>query len=219
LVGLADVRRYRPGHTVLAQGEEAGLFLVVDGHIAFRRTTVDGREVIPLVASSGQLGAILSITGRPAATESIALSPCTVALFRREDLDGLAANDAGLALDLLDHVLVTFEAMIERLDGLLYQNASRRVARVLEDHAALFFDEEAVLTRGHLPALVGTSREMTGRVLRRLEADGIVTRVGRDRVRLLDPVGLATLAASRSPARTPGRRNKFLANRSTAGPQ
>jgi hypothetical protein len=34
---------------------------------------------------------------------------------------------------------------------------------------------------------VGTSREMTGRVIRQLEREGTIARVGRTGLRLLDP--------------------------------
>jgi hypothetical protein len=40
---------------------------------------------------------------------------------------------------------------------------------------------------------------MTGRVLRILEARSLVARVGRDRLRLLDPAGLAEAAADPEP--------------------
>jgi hypothetical protein len=38
-----------------------------------------------------------------------------------------------------------------------------------------------------LPALVGTTREMTGRVLRQLEREGTIQRFGRGGLRLLRP--------------------------------
>jgi CRP-like cAMP-binding protein len=62
-------------------------------------------------------------------------------------------------------------------------------------HADLFFADDPVLTRDYLPNMVGTSREMTGRVLRILEARSIVARVDRNRLRLLDPDGLAAMAS------------------------
>ena len=116
-------------------------------------------------------------------------------------MQALATRDAGFAVDLLEHVMSAFEEVVDRMDGLLYQNALRRVARILDQHADIIFGEEAVVTRAYLPALVGTSREMTGRVLRRLESEGVVQRVGRDRLRLLDASGLARTAAGSSSAR------------------
>ena len=58
---------------------------------------------------------------------------------------------------------------------------------ILARHRELFFGEPAVLTRAHLPGLVGTSREMTGQVLRQLEREGTVARVGRTGLKLLRP--------------------------------
>jgi CRP-like cAMP-binding protein len=200
LVAHADVRTFRAGETVVAQGEETRTVFVLDGNVGFRRTTVDGREVIPRIISTGELASLMPIAGRPSAVEAVALLPSRVALWKAREVHAFAADDVGLALDLLDHVLLTFEAIVDRIDGLLYQNAVHRVARVLQQHADIFFGEPGALSRGYLPALVGTSHEMTGRVLRSLEDDGVVVRMGRYRLRLLDPGRLAHLAAPRSRA-------------------
>ena len=213
LVARAEVRTFRARQTVVAQGEETCVGLILDGHLGFRRTTVDGREVMPRLISRGDIGPFLSLLHRPSTVELVALSPSRVALWSGDDIRALAAEDAGLAVDLLRHVLLGFEEIVERLDGLLYQNALRRVARVLHQHADLVFGDEAVVTRAYLPALIGTSREMTGRVLRQLESDGLVRRMGRHRLRLLDAPGLARAAAVSG--REPGARNKFLVARAS----
>jgi CRP/FNR family transcriptional regulator, cyclic AMP receptor protein len=211
LVAKAEVRTFRARQTVVAQGEESRVGIILDGHLGFRRTTVDGREVMPRIISRGDIGPFLSLLHRPSTAELIALSPSRVALWPGEDFQALAVVDAGLAIDLLSHVLLGFEEIVERLDGLLYQNALRRVARILLQHADLVFGDEAVVTRAYLPALIGTSREMTGRVLRQLESDGLVQRMGRHRLRLLDAPGLARAAAVS--VRDSGARNKFLVAR------
>jgi len=51
----------------------------------------------------------------------------------------------------------------------------------------LFFGDRLILSRTQLPRLVGTTREMTGRVVRELERDGIIARSGTRRLRLLSP--------------------------------
>jgi CRP/FNR family cyclic AMP-dependent transcriptional regulator len=209
LVAAADVRAFGARQTVIPQGDETRVGLVLEGHLGFRRTTIDGREVIPRVVSRGSIGPFLSMVNRPASAELLALSPSRVALWSGSEVRGLAADDPGFALDLLEHVMFAFEEIVERLDGLLYQNALRRVARVLDQHADIIFGDEAAVTRSYLPALIGTSREMTGRVLRQLESDGLVQRIGRDRLRLLDAAGLARAAAA--PSRDSRARNKFLA--------
>ena len=76
---------------------------------------------------------------------------------------------------------------VERIEGFLHQDARLRVLRILARYGDLFFGETPVLTRAHLPGLVGTSREMTSHVLRQLEREGTVERVGRVGLRLLRP--------------------------------
>ena len=44
-----------------------------------------------------------------------------------------------------------------------------------------------MLTRAHLSGLVGTTQEMTRRVLRQLESEGTIVREGRSGLRLLRP--------------------------------
>jgi CRP-like cAMP-binding protein len=196
LISNADLRVFPAGHVILDQGERERTALVVDGHVGFRRTTADGREVIPVIVTGGQLASLLPIAGRPSAMETVALSPAQIALWPSTTLLELASNDAGLALDLLGSVLLAFEAMAERLDGLMYQDAVRRVARVLVERADILFGEPPQLSRAYLPALVGTSQEMTARVLRKLESDGVVERASHDWLRLLDPGRLTQLATS-----------------------
>jgi CRP-like cAMP-binding protein len=212
LAASAEVRSFRPRETVIPQGDESWVGLVLDGHAGLRRTTVDGREVITMIVSGGQLGPVMPIAGRPFTADLLALSAGRIALWPGSVVRELAAGDAGLGLDLLELVLLSIEAVVERMDGLLYQNAQRRVARVLDQHAEIIFGEEAVVTRAYLPALVGTSREMTGRVLRQLEADGVVKRIGRHRLRLLDPARLARTAAPHAARSERDGRNKFLAS-------
>jgi CRP-like cAMP-binding protein len=194
LVAAATVRMFRAGRSILHQGDETSMALILAGHVAVRRTTVDGRQLIMRIVGRGELVSILPLAARPASADAVALTPSPAAVWRGDEVRSLASTDPGFAVDILDQVLATFEDVVGRLDGLLYQNALRRVARVLNQHTDLFFAERPVLTRAHLPILVGTSREMTGRVLRVLEGQGIVSRVGRTRLRLLDPAGLAAIA-------------------------
>ena len=196
LAAAAAVRTFAVGQTIIPQGDESQLALVLDGYIAVRRTTVDGRQLMVRIVTRGKLASIFPLAGRPAAGDSVALTPGAAAVWRGDEVRSLATADAGLAVDILDQVLGSFEDVVTRLDGLIYQDALRRVARVLHFRGDLFFAESPVLKRTHLPTLVGTSREMSGRVLRILESRGLVARVGRDRLRLLDPAGLATLAES-----------------------
>jgi CRP-like cAMP-binding protein len=193
LIEGAGFHALAPGATIVRQGDDDSLLLVLSGYVALRRTTVDGRQIILRVTRPGQLDAVLALASRPVGADAVAISDAEVALWPASVVRALGHADAGFAMDLNAQALDTYDAVLDRIDGLLYQNALRRVARVLHRHTDLFF-EQRVLTRAYLPTMVGTSREMTGRVLRALEAEGIVARTGRDRLSLLDPSRLELLA-------------------------
>jgi CRP-like cAMP-binding protein len=196
LAVTGSVHSFRAGRAILEQGDASSLALILDGHVAVRRTTVDGREFMVRIVTEGRLSPVLPLARRPASADAVALTPSVAVIWRSEQVRSLATTDPGLAVDILDDVLDSLEEVMGRLDSLLYQDALRRVARVLDRHDDLFFADPPVLSRAQLPVLVGTSREMTGRVLRVLESRRILARVGRDRLRLLDPAGLSAAAES-----------------------
>ena len=189
---------------VFQQGDVSPVVLVLEGHVAMRRTTVEGRQLMTRIVGQGQLTGILALANRPAPADAVGLTAARLLAWSAPALHPFAADDAGLALDMLSHVLDAFETVVGSLDGLLYQDALGRVARTLFHHRQLFFADEPALTRADLPTVVGTSREMTGRVLRALEERGIVARTGRFTLRLLDPDGLESIAR-RAAAPTSGR--------------
>ena len=134
LVGSASVRTFETGQPILRQGDETSFALILGGHVAFRRTTVDGRQLITLIVSRGALAAFLPLASRPTSVDVLPLTTTSAAVWPSTDVRLLVATDPGLAVDILDHVLATFEVIVERLDGMQYQNALRRVARVLNLH-------------------------------------------------------------------------------------
>jgi CRP-like cAMP-binding protein len=119
--------------------------------------------------------------------ELAALTECEVAQWPGPEIRALAIADPDLALAAIDSMAASLHATVERIEGFLHQDARRRVLRILVRHRELFFGDPAVLSRAHLPGLVGTSREMTGRVLRQLEREGVIERFGRTGLRLLRP--------------------------------
>jgi CRP-like cAMP-binding protein len=169
--------------------------LVLNGHFTMGRTTADGRQLTTDILDRGRLVGLLAMRGRPATVEVQAITDGRIAAWAGDTVRSLVAHDAGFALDVLDVSLQALEAVGPRLEALLYQDARGRVARVLLSHAQLFFGTPAVLNRSHLPGLVGTSREMTGRVLRELEAENIVQRTARGWLELRDRIGLEAIAA------------------------
>ena len=196
LLETADLRRVDAGLTVTHQGDLADVLLVTHGHVGLLRTMPDGRQIMPRILTTGELVS-LSWGERAPPAGSISLTSCEVAAWNPADVRSLAGSDDGFAMDLVDHVLDAFETVVTSLDGLLRQDAALRVARVLHHHQTLFFGEPPVLSRAHLPAMVGTSREMTMRVFRVLESRDIVARTPRGGLVLCDAQALEAATVAR----------------------
>jgi CRP/FNR family cyclic AMP-dependent transcriptional regulator len=194
LVETAQLRAVDPGDVVFRQGETIPFTLVIRGYGAFRRTTTDGRQLVLGIVSPGWLIGHPGIAGRAASQDLVAITPTTVARWSGTQVRALVLADPGLAVSVIDTMARFWGKTIERLDGLIHQEARGRVLRVLAEYRDLLFGEPPVLPRTLLPGLVGTSREMTGRVLRTLEAEGVIARVGRRGLRLLAPAALEQAA-------------------------
>jgi len=187
LAQAAHVRRIRNEELVFQQGEPIPMTLMIRGYGVFRRTTVDGQQLIIGIANPGEIYGFSSVASTNSTVDLVTLMDCEVALWRGPEVRRLAAADPGLALAMIDRMAVFLNVNTQKVDGFLHQNARRKVIRVLARHRDLFFASPVLLSRAHLPSLVGTSREMTGRVLRQLEREGTVARVGRTGLRLLRP--------------------------------
>jgi CRP-like cAMP-binding protein len=194
LLDSMEVRDYRPGEVAISQGDMHRIVFVLAGYVGFRRTTIDGRQIMPRIVTAGSLAPIVAISDRPAGAELVTLSASTLGTWSTDSIRQAAMTDAGLAIDILDHAGRAMDELAHAMDRLLRQEATLRVAHILWVHRELLFGDDPVLSRAYLPALVGTSREMTGRVLRSLESHGIVRRAGRDRLELLDSTALRAAA-------------------------
>ena len=189
----ARVSRVRRGDVIFRQGEPIPVTLVIHGHAALRRTTGDGRELVLGIATSGCLFG-WGIAGQVATVDLVAITPTEVGLWSGADVRVLMAADPGLAIGVIDGMGRDIVAISERIDGFIHQDARGRVLRVLAEYRDLLFGESPVVSRTLLPGLVGTSREMTGRVIRGLEREGMIARFGRHGLRLLSPTGLEEAA-------------------------
>jgi CRP-like cAMP-binding protein len=198
LADRAHDRAVHHGEMISRHDEQIQLTLISRGYGAFRRTTVDGQQLIFGIARPGELVGFASIATTHASVDLVALTECDVVQWRSAELRPLVAIDPGFALAVIAHLAAFTNAITESIDGFLHQNARRRVVRVLDRHRDLLFATPAILSRSYLPSLVGTSREMTGRVMRELEREGTLARVGRNGLSLLRPDQLDADAAHSS---------------------
>ena len=194
LIQLAKFRSVAQGEQVYGQGEPVLLTLLLSGDAISQRTTEDGRLFMFAIGTAGLLFGYSAVSGLASSVEIVALTACEVAQWSGRDIRPLFERDPGLAIAALDSHSASLHHVMEEIERFLHQDARGRVVRILDRYRNLFFGESPILNRGHLTGLVGTTREMTGRVLRQLEREGTVARVGRNGLVLLRPERLTRLA-------------------------
>jgi CRP-like cAMP-binding protein len=166
-----------------------------------RRVAETGQVRAALIAGPGYLGGIRSISdpNADALYQLVAMREGTWATWDPRVVRGLALEDAGLAVDLLDHSSDFALVLDMRLDERSFESARQRMAAILTRYGRAIFDTpHPVAQRADLAAMIGTSRVMMYRVLSELEADGLVKRERTGGIKILDDerlAGLVTVAA------------------------
>lgn len=202
LAGTAKLVAMRRDDVLQRQGEADDLAMILGGYVALLRLTVDGREIVARVIGPGDTTGVVAVAlGGSIDVQSVALSDGAYATWSQQDIRAGLMADGGLARDFLRHVLHAVAELSARLETLHYQDAERRVARALYEYRDLVFSDPPVILPKRLPAIVGTSREMVSRAVRRLAAHGAVER-SRDGLRLLDLARLQEVAGVASEGRS-----------------
>ena len=192
--------------TLHARGIALPPFIVLDGHVMDRRIAETGQVYAALIAGPGYLGGLRSISDPNAQAfyELVALTDGSWATWDPGFVRGLAQEDGGLAVGLLDQASDFGAVLNLRLDERSLQTARQRMASILIRYGKAIFDTtRPVARRADLAAMIGTSRVMMGRALRDLEADGLVQREHGGGIRILDEERLAGLVTVASPDGSP----------------
>jgi CRP-like cAMP-binding protein len=196
LVLHAQVRPSSRHRDISIQGLQPWVVLVVRGHVGVWRSDSSGKRRMIRIAHRGDLISLQALRNTPAAAENlVGLDAGLVALWPGDLVSSLAAIDAGLAMDLLEHTLAGTARILERLDRGSFDTVAGRLARLLWQEQGLLFDtHRPLLSRQELADLTGATREMVLRVLRDMEAHAIVARVDRSSLTLLNPGALKAMA-------------------------
>jgi CRP-like cAMP-binding protein len=196
LAGSFEVREFRPREQLLAQGGDWDMELIIDGWVAVRRVGRTGRRFTIAVLGPGQLAGASAAARSPALGENVALTMGTAVTWPGSQVRHLVAADGGLALDLIDRIVLGIGTILDRYDTVTFEGARARLCKVLLDYRDIAFGPgRPILSRGDLTSLVGSSREMTNRILRQLEAEGAVRRSGGRGLELIDDSKLQPISA------------------------
>jgi hypothetical protein len=146
-----------------ARGMQLPPFVMLDGHVMYRRVVETGQVRAALIAGPGYLGGLRSISDPDgdALYELVALTEGTWATWDPRLVRKLAFQDAGLAVGFLDLSADFAMVLNVRLDQQSFATARQRMAAILTRYGDAIFDtRHPVAQRADLAAMIGTSRVM-----------------------------------------------------------
>jgi CRP-like cAMP-binding protein len=198
LAGQCAARSLRPGEVLFEEGRPCrGLFIVTEGSIEVRQTSVRGREQVFHTEGAGATlgeGPLFDRGGYIAT--AVAAAATRVLFLRRADLLGLCRRHPTVALSILETLARRVRHFAAIVSDLAFHPVPERLARYLDalsGAGAPGAELDLELTQAQLAARLGTVRELVARAFSTLEESGILMRT-RGRVVIRDPVRLAALA-------------------------
>lgn len=204
LYGNADRRSYRGRDlTIFREGDPCErLYEVLAGRIRLSRTSQDGRrQVVRYVTAGGLFDLVPVLDGAPHAVTASTVEPTDVLRIPREDVLRVMGESTVAGGVIARMLAAQLRDTVGLVSDLALYHVPARVARILLQeqmpHAGVGAGiPSAGATRRELAENAGTSREVVGRLLRALEASGIV-RTDGPHIRILDVDRLRTVAEYR----------------------
>ena len=176
------------GEILFLEGESCrGLYVVKQGRIRIFKSSQEGREQVLMVAGSGDsFNDVPVFDGGPNPASGSALEPSTVYIVPKETVLSLLANcpPARAIIKVLAARLRHLTMVVENLS---FRNVISRLAKMLLELAVAEGGPLPILrlTQDEMAAMVGSVRDVVGRVLRALEKAGAI-RLDGQQVRVVD---------------------------------
>jgi CRP/FNR family transcriptional regulator, cyclic AMP receptor protein len=197
-------RSFTPGEHICYEGEAADTFhVILKGRVAFSSTGLSGEQLTFGISGPDEFfGELALLTADGVRSASVrALEPTETLSIHLREFERLRREWPGVSELLLTILAERVRSLSDRLQEALFVASDERVRRRLVQLAAMYGSgtgpPTVPLSQELLATLAGTSRATVNRVLRQAQERGLV-RIGRQRVTILDPKGLAS-----SPPRLP----------------
>ena len=192
LSGAMVQRQYPAGQIVLLEGAASSVFYVVQaGRLKLFKTSARGREqVLRLLRPGDMFNEVAVFDEGPNPASAQAIEDCTLFLLRRRDLMRFVGERPGIALAITRTFARRLREALELVEDLAFRDVTSRLAKILLDGQE---GSAPRLTQELLAAMAGSRREVVGRALKALSAEGAV-RLERGRIHVCDRKVLERLA-------------------------
>jgi CRP/FNR family cyclic AMP-dependent transcriptional regulator len=187
LINLAHKRSFPPRHTIMRAGDvPSSLYLILEGAISVL-TEEDGREMVLAYLNPGDFFGEMCLFPEQAVRTAIVRTrtPTLVAEVSYPSFKAFAHQYPDVMFEIAGQLAVRLRDTSRRLRDLAFLDVAGRIAHELlqlcnqPDASPHPRGKLVKISRQELARFAGCSREMAGRVLKKLEEDGVIASVGR----------------------------------------
>jgi len=188
-IGQAHKRTFAPKHTVIHAGDDPkSLYLILEGSVSIMIEDEGGREMVLAYLNSGQFfGEMCLFPDQPRRSAIVRTRvPTLVAELGYQAFSNFVSQHPQIMYEVAGQLALRLRDTSRRLGDLAFLDVAGRLAHALLElcrqpdahtHAR---GTMVKCSRQELARLVGCSREMAGRVLKKLEEDGMLLAQGRN---------------------------------------
>jgi len=185
LAGTSGLARLEAGSLLVTEGVPIeAVYLIRSGEVEVYRKTRGRRLVMQILRPGDFLGLVAHLRGRPPLYSARAITPVQALRLRPDALTWLLQSRPSLSRRLLIYLAMHLERMATRVEELSGAGLRARVAILLLDQTE-DGQRSIRLPQSILAELLGASRSSVNRVLKDLEAQGMV-RVRYRRIEVLN---------------------------------
>ena len=187
-VAMAHKRSYPPKHTLVHAGDvPQTLYLILEGSVSVLVEDKDGREMVLAYLNPGEFFGEMCLFPEQQTRTAIVRtrSPTLVAEVGYQQFRAFNREHPDIMFEVAGQLASRLRDTSRRLRDLTFLDVAGRLARALLDltqQPDAKSSSKGILvkvSRQELARIVGCSREMAGRVLKKLEEDGLVSTSGR----------------------------------------
>ncbi len=187
----------RRGESIFIEGDEGdGFYVLIAGRVKIFKISPEGKEQILHIFGPGEpFGEVPVFEGERFPASAEAMEDSRLFFFPREAFVGLIERNPSLALNMLAVLSRRLRRFTRLIDDLSLKEVPGRLAAYLlylreRDRGARSL--KLTITKGQLASLLGTIPETLSRILKKMNAQGLIETEG-PQITILDREGLEDL--------------------------
>ncbi len=187
---------YRAGAKFFSPGENSYvLYIVRKGRVCLYSLSAEGRKFVFSVLGPGEIFGQVAMLGEQ--THSVfaeAMSTCEVEKITRYDMECMIARDPSVVMSMMQSLVQRVTGLERRIEESAFQPMTVRLARLLLQLNAEHGHSGVLTGFTHqlLADMLGSHRETITQTLNAFKKQNLLD-LGRMRIELLDPEGLACI--------------------------